>query len=197
MDELFLQFYPDAGRSPEPEIPAPVSAVLDYIITRAYQIAEEKGGDVESMLGSGEADTTCRTDNQRLVSSKGIQAVIDLDKYEAGDRGDCILMDQVWVTPDTFLQKTGNRRKNHMRSISVEGSDLGTALDKWNKECIVPTLTTPSKEVASRVEVEACRDSEGGRDKDLNLISDKALDMDKSRLKNTGKDIVHVIIKLI
>ena len=181
VDELFVQFYPGSVRSPEPEVPAPVSAVLDFIMTRVYQIAEEK---LESRLslckGGGKANS--RMDNQRLVSSKGIQAVIDLAKYETGDKGECILMDQFWLTPDDFLQKTGNRSKNHRRSISVEGAELGVALEKWNSECSTETLDNDpitddlSPEASTEVKIE----------KEIELKSDKGLETDKSRPKSTG-----------
>ena len=181
VDELFLQFYPGSVRSPEPEVPAPVSAVLDYIMTRVHQIAEEKlGSRLSQCIGGGRANS--RMDNQRLVSSKGIQAVIDLAKYETGDKGECILMDQFWLTPDDFLQKTGNRSKNHRRSISVEGAELGVALEKWNSECSAETLDNDS--ISDDLSPEASTEVEF--EKEVDLKSDKSLETDKSRLKNTG-----------
>lgn len=167
VDELFNQFYPGAGAAGNTDqgVPAPVSTVLNLILDRVLEIisSHEKAARLESegesrSCSAAELDTTDVTettdtknttdyrvkspsDSQRLVSSKGFQAIIDLDRYQSGEAGDCILLDEDWITPNSFLEKTGNRSKNHRRSISVEGSDLGTVLEKLRKETKSPKLS--------------------------------------------------------
>ena len=53
-------------------------------------------------------------------------------------------MEEGWFTPHQFLEKAGNRNKNHRRSISVEGEQLGSVLDKLHKEA------SPSPEPGSK-----------------------------------------------
>ena len=126
VDELFMQFYPDVN-SEDPQLSSReiVSEIIEVVL-----------GEVEARV-HGDAGTQVHhvaaynVNHQRLVSCKGMQAVIDFDRYTSGDQGECILMEQGWITPDLFLQRSGHRSKNHRKGISVEGSaDLGTVLDK-------------------------------------------------------------------
>ena len=129
VDELFSQFYPDAATSVQRDTSRLIVAdILDSVLC-----------EVETMATAARSFSP-DTNAQRLVSCKGMQAIIDLDRYMSGDQGECILMEQGWITPDLFLKRSGHRSKNHRKSINVEGlEDLGTVLDKLRGNS--PTLS--------------------------------------------------------
>jgi hypothetical protein len=69
-------------------------------------------------------------------------------KFESGGKGQCILLNNKWLTPDQFEQIAGSKSKESLNSIKCLRLPLSNYVDSgelklkenWSKKVIAPSL---------------------------------------------------------
>ena len=77
------------------------------------------------------------------VRCKAMSAYLYTSKYESGSKGKCILMDDEWLTPNEFEEKSGSKAKKYLSSIKCLGRPLRAYVNSGELRGLGTPQTTP------------------------------------------------------